>query len=78
MADNPNKGSYGRQYKGKTSPGVSGAIRDLIDSLSRAAAPKSITHADVRRKMQLKESGVDEISVDDLKAYVKTRKKSIG
>ena len=82
------KPKYGHQYNGGARPGVSGAIHDLIESLSKAAAPRSI----VQRKAKLKqledeamgepetssesESDASELTTDDLKAALRKKRRS--
>jgi len=82
------KSKYGRQYNGGARPGVSGAMYDLIESLSKAAAPRGLMH----RKAKLKqaedeamgesetssesESDASELTTDDLKGYLRKKRRS--
>lgn len=40
----------------KASPGVGGAIKDFVASVSKATAPKSITHRKAREEAAMREA----------------------
>lgn len=49
MSDRVEKGSHAR-------PGFKGAIKDLVESVGKAVAPKSITHRKAREDKAMREA----------------------
>lgn len=46
-----------KKAKNTASPGVSGAIKDFIGSVSKAVAPKSVTQRKGRLEQQIEDAG---------------------
>ncbi len=69
MADKPRKQvNYG-------SPGIKGAIHDLIESVSRATAPKSITQAKGRRELQEAEAMGETMNTERMRKHLQGKRK---